>query len=117
MLVKKHNGQALVEFVILLPIFIFMLFSIIDFGKILYVKNNLESKMDDAITLYQNGHSEEEITEKMNLTKEKVTLIIEKEDQKRIFSLNKEVPILTPGLNLILKNPYEATAKRVIYNE
>ncbi len=117
MIRNNRCGQALVEFVILLPIFIFMLFAIIDFGKILYTKNNLESKMDDVITLYESKKNVEEITEDLNLTKEKISLGKETDNAYTYFILNKEVEILTPGLNLILKNPYQASVKRVIYNE
>ena len=35
----NKKGQALVEFIIILPVFIFMLLAMIDIGKILYFNN------------------------------------------------------------------------------
>lgn len=114
---KRQNGQALVEFVILLPLFIFMIFATIDFGKILYTKNNLESKMEDVITTYNTEKESSTITKNLKLDKEKIELEIKKEQEYINFFLKKRVEIITPGLNLILKNPHEVVSKRVIYNE
>lgn len=114
---ENQKGQALVEFVILLPIFIFMLFTCIDFGKILYTKNNLESKMDDVITVYDDNGNVEDVKKSLNLTKEKIDLEIKSENNYLTFSLQKKIDLITPGLNLLLGNPHEAIVKRVIYNE
>ena len=116
-MLKKHDGQALVEFVILLPIFIFMIFAVIDFGKIWSIANNLESRMDDVVTLYKENSSLEIIENDLNLKTDSIALEIQEEEKTTNIFLKKEVDIITPGLNLILKNPYEAKVKRVIYNE
>lgn len=39
---KKENGQSLVEFALVLPILFILVFSIIDFGMLFNVKNQLE---------------------------------------------------------------------------
>ena len=39
---KNKKGQALVEFVVIMPIFIMLLISIIDLGNIIYKKYHLE---------------------------------------------------------------------------
>ena len=39
----NRKGQALVEFVLILPLFIMLLFAIIDFGNILNQKSKLEN--------------------------------------------------------------------------
>ena len=57
----NKKGQALVEFIIILPVFIFMLLAMIDIGKILYFNNKIESKMDDVITMYENKYQYEVI--------------------------------------------------------
>ncbi len=114
-MIQKKNGQALVEFVIILPIFIFMLFACIDFGKILYTQNNLESKMDDIITVYEKEKNVESMQEK--LAGEKIELEKKEEEEYQNFIMTKKIDIITPGLNLILGSPYEAKVKRVIYNE
>lgn len=114
----NRHGQALVEFVIILPIFIFMIFLVIDFGKIFYIKNNLESKMEDVITFYQAQKNSTEIIKKLKLEEDSIHLeIVEENNEFLQFKLEKKIEIITPGLNLILGNPYQATVERVIYNE
>ena len=62
---RNKKGQALVEFVIILPIFIFMLLAIIDVGKIIFIQNRLENKMSNVLDLYRNQKSYDE---KKNIT-------------------------------------------------
>ena len=50
---KNSKGQALVEFVIILPITLMLMFCIIDFGRVISVKSDLESKTDDIVTFYE----------------------------------------------------------------
>lgn len=114
---KKHAGQALVEFVILLPIFIFMLFAIIDIGKILYFKNNLESRMDDVITEYASLKNETLLQKKLEQQEDTIQVEMTHEDDYLVFELKKPLAIITPGLNLIFGNPYSVSVKRVIYDE
>ena len=57
----NRKGQALVEFVLILPIFIMILFSIVDFGMIFNKKNELENISVDIINLLNNNNKIEEI--------------------------------------------------------
>ena len=52
----NKRGQALVEFVIILPIFVFMILAIIDIGKIVFFRNELENEI---VTLLGGRASEE----------------------------------------------------------
>ena len=54
-----RKGQALIEFIIILPVTIYLLMVIVDFSSILIKKNGLESKMNDVVSLYKDGKSEE----------------------------------------------------------
>jgi len=117
--VKKKNqaGQALVEFIIILPIFIFMILAVIDIGKILYFQNNLESRMDEVITIYNSTKNYDETLKKYDVDND-IKLEVNNKDQEYVeFLLKKEIDIVTPGLNLIFKNPYSVTVNRVIYYE
>jgi len=42
-IMKNNKGQALVEFIIILPIFLLLIISIIDFGNIISKKYSLEN--------------------------------------------------------------------------
>ena len=57
----NRSGQALVEFVLILPIFLFILFIIVDFGIIFSAKNSLENNSVDIINLLENNTSIDEI--------------------------------------------------------
>ena len=108
------KGQALVEFIIILPVFLLLVLGVMDIGKIMYNKTMLEGAMSEAVSMYQKGNSSLEILDKLDI---EASLDIELEDDTILFSLVKEIDIITPGLNLILDNPYEITVKRSISNE
>lgn len=113
----NKRGQALVEFVLIVPVLIMILFCMIDFGKILYYRINLESKIDKAISLYEEDKTFEEI--KKIITKDdNLNIKITNKDNEFVeFSLSKDVEIITPGLNVILDNPFETKITRVVYYE
>ena len=115
---KNKKGQALVEFVIILPIFIFMLLSIIDIGKVIYFQNQLVSELYDVVELYKNQKTYEEILNELNLQDEGVTLEIKNQDNEIItFYLKRDVEIITPGLNVIFDNPHTVTVERALSYE
>ena len=51
----NRKGQALVEFVLILPVMILILFTIYDFGNLLVSKNKLENTCTDVARLVRNG--------------------------------------------------------------
>lgn len=113
----NKKGQALVEFVIILPIFIFMILATIDVGKILYFSSKLENKMDDVISMYENKNTYKEINKNLATDLNKISLEIKENEKYVEFVITKKIDIITPGLNLIFDNPYKIESKRVIYNE
>ena len=56
---KKNSGQALIEFVIILPIILVILLYIIEFGRITLKKYELESNMELITELYKDNKQEE----------------------------------------------------------
>lgn len=114
----NKKGQALVEFIIILPVFLMLVLAFIDFGKIIYTQNILENKTEDIITMYKNGSSYDNMN--LFIKKEIANSYIEIANENNeyiIIYLKKEVKINTPGLSLILDNPYNVSVKRVIYYE
>ena len=108
------KGQALVEFIIILPILLFMLLGVIDLGRIFYLRINLEEQIGEVIELDQEGKSLEEIKKVLDKDVE----IEKKSDQEYInYTLEVKVDIITPGLNLIFDNPYNLKVSRSIFNE
>ena len=106
----NRKGQALVEFVLILPVFIFILFAVFDFGNIFYSKYDLQNQSSDIIRLLQRGKVEDvgEIYSKFN-----IKFSDYKEDYK-LVTISRKVDLVTPGLNLILDDPYIIEVERVI---
>ncbi len=114
----KSKGQALVEFVIILPIFLLLLLGVIDIGKIVYFGNVLEHRMDDVVKMYEDDKSYEEILQQVRKNDQSLDLEIANDNDEFIeLVLIKKIAIITPGLNLIFDDPYEIAVKRVISYE
>ena len=111
----KKKGQALVEFIIILPIFLMLFLGVIDLGKIFYNKIILESAINDVVSLYQEGKSADEIKKELDLDDSKLEM--NRDGKYREISLEKEIEIITPGLNLVLNSPYKLEIKRSIIND
>ncbi len=110
------KGQALVEFIIILPIFLMLLFIVIDFGKILFSRIELENLSNDVVALYDDGKTKEEIEKFLKKNDEEANLKVKNETEQTTFYLSTKIPIQTPGLNLVLDSPYPVEVKRVVYN-
>ena len=118
---KNNKAQALIEFVLILPILIMLLFAIIDFGSIFICKSELENKINDAYEIAKISSDssllydeiEKNIKENSNRNI-KVELILDSESDFMTIKLVSEIKTITPGLNLIIGYPYEVTSERVI---
>ena len=94
----NNKGQALVEFVIILPIIMMVLFIVIDFSNIFYQKNHLEGTINEVVELKENRKSDKEIK---NIVSDKDTEIhYEKNGDKLKIKINKKVNLITPFSNL-----------------
>lgn len=114
----NKKGQALIEFIIILPILLIIILSIIDLGFILAKNNYLESQIDSVIEMYHRDESLESINQFVKKNNEKVKVELSNDDNKYInIKLIEEYKPVTPGINLIIGNPYLITSKRVIYYE
>lgn len=108
----NEKGQALIEFVIILPILLFLILMIFDFGNIFHKKFQLESDLEFIVELYQ-GNNMAGINNYVN--NNHLVINYNNEGDFVIIELAKQVTIKTPGLNLIFKEPYYVETKRYIY--
>ena len=106
----NNRGQALVEFVLILPVLIFILFAIIDFGVIYSSKSNLENDSADIILLFKDGKSVEEIKKIYSNN----VISISNADNYYRFIISTSLDLITPGLNRLLGDPYVINVERVI---
>ncbi|PWW27051.1 TadE-like protein [Cytobacillus oceanisediminis] len=60
-MVRKEDGQSLVEFALILPLFLLLLVGVIDFGRILYTQIQLELVSQESVRLGGLGKTDEEI--------------------------------------------------------
>lgn len=58
---KKEDGQSLVEFALLLPIFLLLVVGIVDFGRVLYTQLEMELVTQETVRLGGLGQSDAEI--------------------------------------------------------
>lgn len=112
----NKKGQALVEFIIILPILIFILLAIIDYGTISYTKNKLENIIGDVSSMYKNNETDEEVNRFLNNNDKDLKIDISREDKYINVKLYKTYDYITPGLNKIFKSD-EISVERTIYYE
>lgn len=108
----NKKGQALVEFVLILPVFILMLFVIIDFGFIISKKNELENIGVDVVMMINDGKSVNEIME----IYPDVTVEVDYKNDYSLVKISDDIDIMAPGLNLVLGDVYKVTVERKISN-
>ncbi|MDD2435223.1 MAG: TadE/TadG family type IV pilus assembly protein [Bacilli bacterium] len=110
----NKKGQALVEFILILPIFVMFLLSMLDFANVIYRKYHLENDLDYIVDLYRQAKTTE-----INIyaQSEEIRVDYQVVGDKTTVILYKNVDIITPGASLIFDDPYTVEVKRVIYNE
>ena len=109
---KKNSGQALIEFVIILPIILMILLYIIEFGRITLKKYELESNMQLITELYKDNKLEE-----MNnyINSNNIGIEITKNNELTTIVIRKNIKTNMPLINRILGNNIET--KRIIYEQ
>lgn len=116
---RSNKGQALLEFVLILPVLLFLFLGIIDFGRIIYEMNRLESITNDAVDLYEKESlSTEQIESELRDNYDiNLKLEVNIDSSNTTIRLSRSLKLLTPGLGIALENPYIVEVKRVINNE
>lgn len=115
---KSNKGQALVEFIMILPVMLMIIFCVIDFARVFTLKTELENISSDVVDFYQNGKSYDEIKiiMKENIT-EDYDFDIKTNGEYATVTLAKVIEPITPGLSLINEDVFNVNVKRVIRNE
>ena len=109
----NKRGQALIEFVLILPVFLFLILAAYDFGMIFMKQNELESDSNDVVLLYESGKTVTEINNLYN----PLVVVVSVDNEYTEIKVSDKLKLVTPGFNRIFGNPYEITVKRYIYNE
>ena len=107
----NRRGQDLVEFVLILPIFLLILFTIVDFGNLLAKKNQLETESTDIVLLLRNGKSAEEVAKSYSKIKIEESAFEEKYNKIKI---SENIALINPFLYKILGNPCVVEVERIV---
>lgn len=109
----NRRGQALIEFVLILPVFLMILFIIVDFGNYLYSRNDLENTSTDITRLLMSDHSLSEVM----LEYPDVDIHFDNyKDKYRKLVIQKDIKIITPFLDRVLGNPCVVSVERIVPN-
>lgn len=111
---QNNKGQALVEFVLILPIILMILFIIIDFAHVHYERNHLESVLNDVIYMIKDDKSTNEIKSTLDTN---VDYVVTDNNDFATVAMAKEIFLVTPFSNLFFDNPYLIKVERTILNE
>lgn len=109
---RNKNGQALIEFVLVLPVLLLLVFALVDFGRIIVCKSHLEGVMNEVSEL-----SDDEIASFLRKDKDYTITYNVNTDEYRNITLSTKLDLITPGLKNVLKNPYVVKVERSIVYE
>ncbi len=109
---KKNSGQALIEFVLILPVILLILLYIIEFGRITLKKQQLESEIDLIVNLYEEKKEQELNNYILN---NKITINYNKQNDLTTIEIKQNIKSNMPLINKIIGNTI--TTKRTIYEK
>ena len=110
----NKKGQALVEFILVLPILLLIIISMIDIGNIFLKKFDLNNDLETVATHYENG----DMTNLNNyLEEENINLSENSKDDMITLTLSQKVSISTPVIKQVLGNEYEIKTSKTIFKQ
>jgi len=132
---RDKKGQAMVEFALILPLLLFLLMTIFEFGNIFHSYLLVTSASREGARMGVVGQSETEITNRMHeicatLDTTKLEILtapdltdpdIAEKVEKGLYrgvsltvQIKYEVPLITPLLNYILPDPFPIQATSIM---
>jgi Flp pilus assembly protein TadG len=122
--VKCEKGQATVELALTITVLTFLIFGMIDFGKVFYSYLTLEHASREAARSASVGKAAVEVTERAKeevdiLTKDDVIVEVTPEDARVrgtyvTVTLTYPVSISTPLIAQVIPNPFVITSTTVM---
>ena len=112
---KNNRGQALVEFVLILPVLLLLIFAFVDAGRIILCKNYLETSISDVKILIDDNKDLSYIDSYLNQNSDyKINVSIINGENTKII-LETHLDLITPGMNKIFDENIKV--ERSIINE
>lgn len=99
--IVNRKGQALVEFVLILPVFIYLVFASLDVGRVILCKNHLEGMMNDVSMMVKEEKNIDEIKEFIKDDSYKIDISITYDKYAHV-KLNTKLDLVTPGIKRVI---------------
>lgn len=109
---KNNKGQALVEFIIILPIVLLLIISIVDFGNIILKNYSLENELDVITDMYNDGKYDDINSYLVN---KDININYSNDDEFLTINLSKNIKVSSPIVSAIVGKSYKITASKAIY--
>ena len=107
-----RKGQALVEFILVLPVLLIILMSLIDVGNIFMNKYELNKDLETIATMCQNGDKKEAMAYAANADIEFTESL---NNYLTVLNVKKEININAPILSNIIGKKYVIETSTTIY--
>lgn len=108
---KDKKGQALIEFILIIPFLTIIFLIIFDISNVLFNKYVLQNNIDDIVVIYKEDKNK--VSNYVKSNDIEVEFYIEDEFIKVVG--HKDVKIITPLADSLFPNPYTITIERYIY--
>ena len=109
---KNKKGQALVEFVIILPVLLLIVISMVDFGNLLYQKYQLEQNLEYVSDLYLAND-----TNALEQEKQRLNIKTEEDGKYVKLTIETEAKLSSPILRRVLGEDYVIATSRKLYQD
>ena len=109
-----NKGQALVEFIIIVPVLLLVLLALVDFGSIIHQRYVLENDIDIVSDMYEDNKMDD-INSYIN--KIDASISYENDNKYVTIKLEKKANYITGIISNIMGNNYKITASKTIIKE
>ena len=111
---RNKKGQALVEFILILPIALILIFTTVDIFNLILKKNDLETEVSDQINLLTSNKISLDAFK--NSFDKDYEIIIQEDKEYLNINITKNYSWISPITKLLLEDN-KISVKRVIPNE
>ena len=110
----NNKGQALIEFILIVPVLILIFLALVDIGNIFLKKYELNDNLETVATLYENKEME-----KLNnfVNVQNITFKESKNNDLINLTVTKNVKVSAPILSNVLGKKFKIEASKNIYSE
>ena len=109
---KDNKGQALVEFILILPFFLLIVITMFDLANIILKKYSLENSLDVISRMYKE---DDQVTLSSYIDENNIRVTYDRDNEYITINVYKDVDVISPILSTVMGNPYEIKVSGVYY--